>query len=165
MRLYNLADFNELQIVQVEQLQSLLADRPELTSYMTEAGMALPFLPMLVHSQTFRARAQYVETPEIAGISYLTAFNAAVEPFMSTSFLYTFQGLSKNSGQYVSVIFPLETTLFPAEPEPIDLDVFVAQLPDYMAAAVTNLTEAGADEFTPSLTRLNDLITSFAFEA
>lgn len=164
IRLYNIAGLNELQLEQVQQLQTLLADRPDLSPYMTGDGISLPFLPMLTHGQPLRARAEYVETAQVSGISYLTVFSAAAEPFLSTSFLYTFQGLSADGEHYVSVLFPLQTSLFPAEPEPIEPDAFMSQLAEYMAETTAALTEASPDDFTPSLDALNALVESFAFE-
>ena len=54
----------------LEQLRTLLADRPDLGTFMAVRpdgfGEELPFLPVPGAGQILRARAQYIDTPEVS---------------------------------------------------------------------------------------------------
>ncbi len=147
-------------------LQALLETRSDLEPYMAavETERTLPFLPIFPAGQVLRARARTVETPAVSGISFITAYAQAREPFLADQFLYTFQGLSADGRYYVSVLLPLDTALFPAEPDPnfgpLELEADVA---GYMQASVAALNAAAPGDFTPALDSLDALVDSFAF--
>src|SRR5689334_4956011 len=70
VRVYSIADVAAYpdSIAQVQALQNLVAQRPDLASFMTvnsdnTASNSLPYLPVMAAAQAIRARAQYVETP------------------------------------------------------------------------------------------------------
>ena len=121
IHVYNTADFAGYAQAgqEYQNLQNLLAQHPDLTQYMVpdtgSNGMNLPYLPGVGAAQAIRARANYIETPSLSGVSYLTVFRQDVSPFTGSEFLYTFQGLSKDGAHYVSAIFTLNTGLFPAD--------------------------------------------------
>ena len=171
IRVYNTADFGpyEVPFEQLTQLQTLLAERPDLAQFMVAAEDSsdeLPFMPVMPASQVIRARAQYVETPALQGISYVTIYRQDASPFLGSEFVYTFQGVSADGSRYVSAIFPLNTDLFPAElPADFDMDAFVEGINDYFAESIATLNAASPEDFTPSLTALDTLIQSFAFTA
>jgi len=171
IRVYNTADFGpyEFPFQQLQQLQTLLAERPELAQFMAASEIAtdnnLPFMPVMPAGQVIRARAQYVETPSIQGISYVTVYRQDASPFLGNEFVYTFQGISTDGSRYVSAIFPLETVLFPAETPPdFDYDAFITGINDYFTESIATLNEASPDAFSPSLTTLDAMIQSFSFE-
>ncbi|MBN2471901.1 MAG: hypothetical protein JXN59_14355 [Anaerolineae bacterium] len=149
-------------------LQTLLDTRPDLSEYMVARDNvtenALPFLPVLPAGQVIRARAQYVESAALRGISYITAYAQAQEPFLSSAFLYTFQGVSADGETYISLVMPLTTGLFPAEHDPnfgvLELQADVA---GYMNASVAALNEAAPGDFAPALDHLQTLLDSIAF--
>ena len=163
IRVFNTADFDEGQAGALTQLQTLLDERPNLAEYMAP-DVTLPFLPIFPAGQIIRARAQYVETEAIDGISYLTAYAEAMEPFVSGSFIYTFQGLSANGEHYVSAIFRLNTSLFSDElPANFDMATFSENLDQYLADTIAAINETDASEISPSLESLDETIASFAF--
>ena len=163
IRVFSTADFDEAQSGVLAQLQTLLDERPDLAGYMT-ADTTLPFLPIFPAGQVMRARAQYVETDAVTGISYVTAYMQALEPFTSSSFIYTFQGVSNDGAHYVSAIFRLNTDLFSDElPSDFDMAEFSEQYEIYLAESIAALTDADADAISPSLDTLDALIASFAF--
>src|SRR5688500_6100511 len=100
VRVYRTADVEgeESAAGQLEQLRSILAERPDLGSFMTVVPRSevnpLPFLPVPQVTQVLRARAQYVDTPELAGISYVAGFRGEMSRFATDDFVYTFQGIS-----------------------------------------------------------------------
>ena len=98
-RFYRVADLGryEWASAQLEALTSLLEARPDLASHMTPgADGSIDPLPFIVDdsaAQALDARARYVDTPEVAGVAYLTAFRQDVSPFTAGDFWYTFQGI------------------------------------------------------------------------
>jgi hypothetical protein len=169
VRLYRMDDLAQYDFLmeQVEQLQNLLAERPDLTAFETVSENAmwntLPYVPVLTHGQVLRAQATYIDTEAVRGIGYITATMAAAEPFMNNSFSYVFQGISADGQFYISANFMLNTDLFPAEIGPdYNIETF-----DWLQAtkeAVATLNAAAPGDFTPSLDAIGSLINSMAFE-
>lgn len=157
---YPVAEFAafEEQTNRLNQLQALIADQPDLSAIET-----LPFLPVYPAGQVIRARARHVETAAVQGISYVTAYMQAREPFTGSSFLYTFQGVSTDGQYYVAVVAPLTTVLFPAELAALDPVAFEQQFDAYLAESAAALDTAAPAEFTPSLDLLDALVNSIQF--
>lgn len=169
VRVYNIADFGpyEFPSQRLAQLQSLLAERPDLAQFTAttdDSSDELPFMPVMPAAQVIRARPQFIETPAVQGISYVTIYRQDASPFLGSEFVYTFQGISTDGAHYVSAIFPLETALFPAEtPADFDYEAFIETINDYFAESVATLNDASPDAFTPSLTALDAIVRSFSF--
>lgn len=154
-------------MVEVEHLKTLLDEQPDLSDFETPDAERLPFVPPTMHGQILRARAHYVETEAFKGISYVisTPSMASIEPLLSNSFYYVFQGISSDGNIYVSAVFHLETALFPAEfPSDFDIAAFQEAWPDYMMETISTLESAQPDDFSPPLTDLDLLIQSFDLE-
>lgn len=147
----------------------LTTEKPDLKPYMVvsnEMSYTLPFLPIATHGQVLRARVQYVETESVRGLAYLSAVQAAVEPFNPNSFFYTFQGLSNGGKYYVSVVVPVETDLFPTELDSdFDLAKFADNLTTYLNKSRERLDAADASDFTPNLMSLDELVKSISFSS
>lgn len=172
IRVYRTVDFAGYEFFnqELQSLQTLLADRPDLTPFMeaTEPTQenSLPFVPVFPAAQVIRARANYVDTGTISGISYITLFRQDVSPFRGHEFTYTFQGTSNDGSAYVSASFRLFTELFPSEfPEDFDYEAFSAEYEQYVTESVATLNNASPDNFVPSLTTLDALIGTFSFGA
>jgi heat shock protein HslJ len=171
IRVYQTADFGpyEFPFQQLQQLETLLAERPDLAQFMAvpadnSSPNVLPFMPVLPAAQVIRARAQFVETPALQGVSFVTLYSQGVSPFTAGDFFYTFQGLSADGSHYVSLVARLNTGLFPSEiPADFDMDAFTATFNDYLNESVATLNAAAPDDFTPSLTALDALAQTFAF--
>jgi heat shock protein HslJ len=171
IRVYRTADFGpyEVPFQQLQQLQTLLSEQPDLAPFMAVSAEDmsannLPFMPVLPASQTIRARAQYVQTPVLQGISYVTVYRQDASPFVSNEFFYTFQGISSDGAHYVSMVARLNTALFPAEiPADFNYDDFIATFDEYLAESVATLNAAAPTDFTPALPALDALVQSFAF--
>lgn len=170
IRVYRAAEFANYEFfsVQLQALQTLLADRPDLTTY-TESTLAteestLPFVPIFPAGQAMRARASYVDLGSISGISYITLYRQDVSPFLGHEFLYTFQGITSDGARYVSAVFWITTDLFPAEyPEDLDYEAFSAEYEQYVRESVATINNASPDDFAPSLNTLDALIGSFTY--
>lgn len=150
-------------------LQNLLAERPVMneSNVMIEPAMTdspeiiLPYLPVAAGGQLFNAKAHYVDTNYLRGVSYLTAFAFDVSPIVEGSVIYNFQGLSLDGRYYVAVSFPVKTGLL-AETIPADLDwdAFNANYLNYLNETTVNLGAADPNGFTPSLSSLDQIIQS-----
>jgi hypothetical protein len=168
VRLYRMDDLAQYDflLAEVERLQTLLDERPDLAQF-AEGSFAplagLPYVPILTHGQTFTARAKYVETPAVTGISYLTEVSAAIEPLGGSFFLYTFQGISTDDEFYVTVTIMLDTELFPVQ-EGFDPAAFQENWPTYVAESIAILNEAEPADFSPSLELIDAMVESIAFE-
>lgn len=172
IRVYNTSDFANYpdQTTQFQNLQTLLSAKTDLNTFMTSTDTTgagnLPFVPIMPAAQVLRARAQYVETASVKGISYITVYRQDVSPFLGNEFFYTFQGYSIDGVHYVSAIFKLNTALFPAEvPADFNMDTFNAGFNDYLQQSVTTLNIAQPTDFTPSLATFDAVIQSFGFAA
>ncbi len=170
IRAYNTADFATYpnQTTQFQNLQNLLSTKPDLNTFMTSTDTTgagnLPFVPILPAAQTIRARAQYVTTPSVTGIVYVTNYRQDVSPFIGSDFFYTFQGYSIDGVHYVSAIFKLNTALFPAQiPSDFNMDTFNAGFTQYLQQSVTTLNSAQPSDFTPALATLDAIVQSFSF--
>ena len=153
---------------QVERLQALLAERPDLTPSMAVVENlthnTLPFLPILPAGQLIRARAQYVDTPAVSGISYIVVYRQDVAPLLSNDFHWTFQGISADGSRYVSATLRLSTPLFPDEiPAGYDWDQTEAEWIAEFNEGIVTLNAAGPSDFSPSLDALDALVRTFAF--
>jgi len=165
---YNVADVADYEWSQeqVDALQTLLAERPDLSEYMhtdvEQMTLELPFLPVFPAAQVLRARAEYVETDALQGIRYVTVYRHDVAPFIASEFYYTFQGLTADGTHYVSMVFPITIDVFPAEfPDDLDYEAFVEGLDTYFAESIAQINEAQAESFTPRLEQFDTVIESF----
>jgi hypothetical protein len=125
----------------------------------------LPYVPVLTHGQIIHARAHYIETENVKGIAYILQVNAAAEPFLSNSFWYTFQGISSDGEYYINATFKLTTDLFPLETGgEFDPAAFSENLESYYSESISILNAAAPDDFSPSLSEIDEMIESFSFE-
>ena len=171
VRFYRVADLSgyELATGSYDQLQKLLTDRPDLATYMAITGDGfgdeLPHLPLFGAGQAIRARAAYVDTPQLSGVAYVAAFRQDVSPFDAGDFWYLFQGLSADGTWYVSVSWKLlETSLFPRHLSAREQNRQAKRWTRYLKESLTNLNGAAPAAFTPTLTSLDALVRSITFE-
>ncbi|HSL44791.1 MAG TPA: hypothetical protein VK897_15250 [Anaerolineales bacterium] len=132
-----------------------------------EPGM--PFLPWVNSKQSLCAQPKLLEFANGKGVRYLTYYSQGVNPVLEQEVFYTFQGITDDGQFYVSALFPVETGVFPAEPPPCpkcgepDYNPFV----EWEAKVTEQLTKLNAqpeDNFTPSLSVLDELIQSIQIE-
>ena len=168
-RIADLAGYDEA-TQQLEQLTGLLADRPDLGAFTAVSsdgsGDALPYLPTMPASQVIRARAQYVDTPELSGVAYLTAYRQDVSPFAAGDFWYTFQGLSTDGEWYVAVDFVVDASMFPAKVTAKDANRMNSAnaYAKYLTESVLKLNDATPEAFAPPLTAVDALVRSITFD-
>ncbi len=158
------------QEAQFNQLQSLIMERPDLSTYtvvpddVSQQSQSLPMLNSVPASQTIRAQPQFIDASGFWGIAYITAYRQDVSPFLSNSFVYTYQGITEDGWLAVSAWFDVTTTLFPeSTPSDFDYNSFSADYATYLQQSVETLNNASPDDFSPSLTTLDALIQSISY--
>jgi hypothetical protein len=171
VRAYRIADFEgyEFASAQLDALRTLLEDRPSLDPFMDFSdldGEPLPHMPADVGAaQSLRARATYIETPELAGIAYIVGYRQDVFPFAAEDFWYSFQALSNDGQWYVAGDLVVEASMFPQRVRPRDAEGFrrQARWRAYLQESVESLNDASPDAFSPPLTSIDVLIQSITF--
>jgi hypothetical protein len=156
---------------QLERLQQLLAERPDpstLGSIDEDAITRMPYLPIEEAAQAIAARIQYVDTPELSGLSYVTGFRQDTFPFARDDLWYTFQGLSTDGRWYVAVSWSLRAEGFPARisnAEARRAGRNARTWRRYIERTVATLDAAQPTGFRPSLDALDALVRSIDFDS
>ena len=124
----------------------------------------MPYLPWINMKQTLCAQPAIVEFANGQGVRYLSYFSQGLNPVLDREVFYTFQGITDDGQFYVAAFFPVETGIFPSEApvcsacEPAsDLS---AEWATVLAEQLIRLNAKPAQEFTPSLRVLDELIQS-----
>jgi len=160
--IFDTADFNESQAAAFDSIQMMLAERPNLALYEGPQGN-LVFLPEIAEGQMIRARSFYLDMETYSGIGFITKYGAAREPFTQENWLFTFQGVSSDGERYVSAIFPLTVGVLPAEPPAVEPEAFAANWDSYLMETVAQINRAEIDQFSPSLSAMEQVVNSFSF--
>jgi hypothetical protein len=146
-----------------DELQTLLAERPDLGTFMVVSDDLndeyLPYLPAANAGQLLRARAEYIDTPEVSGVAYVTAFAQDLTRLAASDFWYTFQGLSADGAWYVGVSWVLTVDGFPARVGGAPPRDYAG----YLNRTIATINAADPETFSPSLTSLDALARSFTF--
>lgn len=148
------ASLNVAANAQIRDLKALLAAKP------AELPAQLPFLPPPNAAQVLHAQAAFVPFQNGEGIRYVTHYAQAPMILTNADIFYTFQGLTSDGSQYVSAVFPLQTSVLPdtVDYSTLDFDAFVAELDQYLAATTATLNGLAPGDFTASLDSLDATI-------
>ena len=151
---------------QLDELAALLADRPDLTQGAEGAPASIPLLEDEGAAQAIRFLPTYVDTDDLAGIMFVTAFAQDTYPFTRDSFTAVFQGISTDGTLAVTARFPLVIDVLPEEPSAELLDRVFAPggWEPYLRRTLRRLAQAPADAFAPPIGSIGTLIGSMAFE-
>ena len=159
----------------VQELKELLTSRP--ASILRGAG--IPILPTIPAGQLLDVQIQYLSFANGSGIRVLTQFAQDAGPIHNEGLVYIFQGLTDDQAHYISAFLPVSAAylpdhvLDPSDIPPIDgvpypqlsAQNFEADYSFYQNAASRKLNQTPAEEFTPSLDLLDDLIESIQIES
>lgn len=154
----------------VQELKKLLAEQP--TTLQT--GIGIPILPPMHAGQLIDAQLQYLTFTNGSGVRVLTQFAQDAWPVNNEDLVYVFQGLTNDGSYYVSAFLPLTA---PFLPEHVDDPAAVPAVdgipfPDftsssfgsdygsYQQAVTHKLDMTSPEEFSPALSKLDDLIES-----
>ena len=170
VRVYRVGDLAGFDIAsqRADHLKTLLAQRPDLATFMAVTndgfGDELPVLPVYPAGQAIRARAQYIDTPQLSGVAFLTVFRQDVSPFGAGDFWYLFQGLSTDGTRYVSVVWIVNASMFPGQLSARDQNRQANRWVKYLNESLKTLNRAAPDAFSPPLTSIDALVRSITFE-
>jgi hypothetical protein len=132
---------------------------------LTGLDQALPFLPWINMQQAFCAQPEIIEFSGGKGIRYLSYYAQDPSPVLDYLVFYTFQGLTSDGQFYVAAFFPVQTGIFPSDPPVCSKcsDPNYNPLVDWqtvLTEQLNQLNSQSADDFAPSLTVLDEMITS-----
>jgi len=150
---------------QLQTLKAMLESgvNPTVCAQPLQGDSGLPFLPWVNSQQSLCSQPQIIDFHGGKGIRYLTYNSQDPSPVLDQRIFYTFQGLTEDGQFYVSVVFPVETGIFPTEPPPCpkcgqpDYNPF----PEWQALLqeqLVRLNAQPAEQFNPSLGVLDELI-------
>lgn len=105
----------------------------------------LPVLPIQEKTQLMSAEKKTLAPQGIVGVRFLTAFDDAATGVTGTNLVYAFQGITADSTNYISVLFPITHSMLTA-PVPNPAEYNWAALPE--------------DGWTPRLSDLDQIIES-----
>jgi hypothetical protein len=124
-------------------------------------GVNLPFLPTFNAAQVFHAQYQVLPFSSGGGIRYLTEYAQYFAPVNNTDLFYTYQGLTNDGKYWVSAILPINNPILPADASnPPDGNNFDS----YISDMTTQLNSQSPDSYTPSLTALDQLVSSITIQ-
>lgn len=143
--------------VTISELQILLSSQPiEPTS--------IPFLPIYNAAQMMHAKVEYLTFRNGTGVRFITQYGQAALPINNLSAIYAFIGLTDDGQYLISATFPVNHPLFVsdgmAEP-PEGWAVFSENYQAYIATMESNLFLQPPETFTPNLSILDEMLSSF----
>jgi hypothetical protein len=151
---------------QLADLQAILDERPDPITLESGAADAepLPYIGGGDAAQLVRARVHYLDTPQLSGIAYVTAFGQDVYRMGEKDFWYTFQGLTVDGSRYVQVSWVLTAPGFPKRSSFNQDDTRGDSYARYLANVVKKLDAADPTAFSPTIGALDGLVASITFE-
>lgn len=145
----------------VTSLQALLASHdPNPTS--------IPFLPIFNAAQMMQAQVSYLTFRNGSGVRFITQYGQAFLPINNPSAIYMFMGLTDDGHYFVSATFgvnhPSFNDVYMAEPAE-GWEAFTNNYETYIANMEAALAVEPANAFTPDLSLLDGMMSSFLIPA
>jgi hypothetical protein len=145
----------------VTDLQALIAGGVPGSSY-------IPFLPIFNAAQTFHASYSLDPFMDGGGLRFLTLYAQYFAPVNNQDLFYTYQGLTSDGLYWVSAILPVNHVILPetADPPPggMTWEQFSANYEVYIADMITQLEAQTPGSFSPTLTALDELVSSISIQ-
>lgn len=143
---------------EIDSLQSALVNHPSGGSISD-----LPFLPIWNAAQIFSAKVTYFEFQNGSGVRYLTMFGQATYPVDNQNLFYTYQGLTDDGQYYISAILPVTNPILPDDGATTvdDWIEFDNNWETYIIGALQTLNGQSAENYTPNLALLDEMMASF----
>ncbi len=144
----------------VDQLQTLLTERPELNA-------PLPVLPPQAGLNDLAVQADYLDFGNVNGIRFVGRFAQDANPVTADQLLYYYQGLTSDGQYYVSFMHQITTDQLPQSAEDVSAETmqkFEQDFNAYIQETAVMLNGLSPDDWSPSLTSLDNMITSLEIE-
>jgi hypothetical protein len=128
------------------------------------ASVGFPFLPMWPAAQMFASNISIFNFQNGTGIRFLTMYGQAAYPIDNQNLFYTYQGITNDGQYYISAILPVThpDLLYDGSSQVDDWEAFSNDFQNYLEGAVSWLNSQNPDQFTPSITLLDEMMSSFA---
>jgi len=127
-------------------------------------GGALPVLPIFNASQEFYAHYQVFPFSTGSGIRYLTQYSQFADPINNHEMFYSYQGLTADGKYWISAILPVSLASLPANgdnpPDDQTAEQFSNNLTTYLADMTVKLNAQADGDFIPTLSSLDELVSS-----
>jgi hypothetical protein len=147
---------------QVETLKKILSARPG------DYSGNMPNLPVGNAGQIIHSQVQYLKLQNGSGLRYLTQFAQDVSPISNDRLVYVFQGITADGAYYISAIFPITNSSLPANYDKamkgLDPQKFSENFSNYLLDVQKQLNEQKSDSFTPTLDRLDTMMSTVKVE-
>jgi hypothetical protein len=146
---------------EIDSLQSALANHPSGGSISD-----LPFLPIWNAAQIFSAKVTYFDFQNGSGVRYLTMYGQATYPVDNQNLFYTYQGMTDDGQYYISAVLPVSNSILPDDGATTvdDWIEFDNNWNTYIIGALQTLNGQSAENYTPNLTLLDEMMASFSIE-
>lgn len=159
IEVYNTANYSALDpfiAQEIAELQTLLADQPDLTQ-----KPELPYVYVRASAQMLHTQEAYLSFQNGRGIRYLTFYAQNVVTITSKDLFYNFQGFTDDGQFFVRATFPIEITTLPTERTMPELETYR----DYVDALAVEIRQLDPAVFNPLLSHLDQLIQSLTIQA
>ncbi len=127
----------------------------------------IPFLPVQQDVQSFHSNVQRLDFANGSGVRFLALYAQYPAPVTNAEIFYTFQGLTSDGRNVVSVILPVDHSTLPASPDALSIDRLqeIAQNYDAYRSEMAAALEAQPDSsFSPDLSQLDALVQTLSVE-
>ncbi len=129
---------------------------------------ALPFLPIFAAAQEFHAQYKVVSFARGSGIRYLTQYAQFYDPINNHDMFYTFQGLTSDGKYWIAAILPISNPILPANgdnpPNGQSWEEFGNGFDAYIADIISQLNAQNSGSFSPSLAKLDEMVSSISIQ-
>jgi hypothetical protein len=131
-------------------------------------GDSLPLLPIFNAGQEFHAQYKVLAFANGSGVCYLTQYAQYFAPINNHDMFYSYQGLTSDGKYWISAILPISNPILPASgdspPNGQSWEDFGNNFTTYIADLITQLNSQPPENYSPTITMLDALVTSIRIQ-
>jgi hypothetical protein len=159
---YPLSDYRRLSDQAGKNLDSLV----DILNRKPADERQMPFLPLINAGQVFHSNVKYLEFQNGSGVRYLAVMGQYPAPVNNQDLFYTYQGLTSDGRQFVSIVLPVSQASLPqsASALPVSELEAIAKDPAYYGTMAARLNALPESSFAPDLAKLDAMVASLAIE-
>lgn len=159
---YPFSDYHQLSDQAAKNLDSLV----DILSRKPADERQFPFLPLINAGQVFHSNVKYLEFQNGSGVRYLAVLGQYPAPVNNQDLFYTYQGLTSEGRQFVSIVLPVSQASLPqsANVLPISELEVMSKDPAYYGNMAARLNALPENSFAPDLAKLDALVASLLIE-
>jgi len=150
--------------LQPDYVHGLVTDLQALIAGGLPGQFGLPFLPNFHAAQTFHSNYSLFPFMNGTGIRFLTLYAQYTAPVNNHDLFYTYQGLTADGQNWISVILPINLPILPANadnpPGGVTWEQFSSNYDAYILDMVAQLEAQPVDSFTPTFADLDGMIST-----